>query len=103
MIRHRVTILAVGLLLGCSEGDGGFGPRDDHFVETMVELRRAAILAGRDTAQFEARKQEILEERGVTEDSLRAYVARRSADLEGMAAVWDSVNARLTVDRLQEQ
>jgi hypothetical protein len=95
MMNRIMIALTTVVLLGCDGDSGGFGPEDDQFVETMVALRRASVDAGRDTAAFEAAKTALLEERGLTEDSLRAYVERRSSDLQAMAAIWDSVNARL--------
>jgi hypothetical protein len=96
----RSVVLAIGVLLaGCEGGGAAFGPDDERFVETIVALRRAALDAGADTAAFEAARARILEERGVTEASLESYVERRSADLREMAAIWDSVNARLSQER----
>lgn len=84
------------VLSACSADDEAFGAEDEQFVETMVELRRAAQTAGRDTARFEALRRAVLEQRGVTEEELRAYVAARADDLNHMATVWDSVAARLS-------
>lgn len=90
-------ILALGIALaGCGGTDGAVGLSDERFIETMVELRRAAITAGADTAQFEQLRDAILEEQGVTESDLRAYVEATSRDLYHMAAVWDSVSTRLS-------
>ena len=84
------------LLAGCAPDESAFGPDDEAFVGTMVELRRAAMIAGTDTARFDELRSEILRERSVTEDDLRAYVEARAANLDHMAAVWDSVGARLS-------
>jgi hypothetical protein len=90
-------MMALALVLSACSGDNdAFGAEDEQFVETMVELRRAALSAGTDTARFEALRRAILEEQGVTEDELRAYVAARADDLNHMATVWDSVAARLS-------
>lgn len=92
----RMMIVLALVLSACRADDEAFGAEDEQFVETMVELRRAAMTAGRDTARFEALRRAILEERGVTEEELRAYVATRADDLNHMATVWDSVAARLS-------
>jgi hypothetical protein len=84
------------VLSACSADDEAFGVADEQFVETMVELRRAALSAGTDTARFEALRRTVLEEQGVTEEELRAYIAARASDLNHMATVWDSVAARLS-------
>ena len=88
-------LLACALLAGCaSEDPAGVG--DERFIDTMVELRRAAITAGVDTTAFARLRDSVLAEHGVTEADLRTYVHAHSADLEHMAAIWDSVSARLS-------
>ena len=86
------------VLSACSADDEAFGAEDEQFVETMVELRRAAVTAGKDTARFEALRRAVLEQQGVTEEELRAYVTSRAGNLNHMATVWDSVAARLSLD-----
>jgi hypothetical protein len=93
--------LLAALLAGCGGGEAAFGVEDDRFVNTMVELRRAALETGMDTAAFAAARRRILETHEVTEDSLRSYVERRSTDLDAMAAIWDSVNARLSEETVK--
>ena len=91
--------MALALVMSaCSADDGAFGAEDEQFVATMVELRQAALTAGTDTARFEALRRTVLEEQGVTEEELRAYVTARAGDLNHMATVWDSVAARLTAE-----
>jgi hypothetical protein len=92
----RTLLVVAFVLAACNADDGAFGAEDEQFVDTMVELRRAAVTAGVDTARFEQLSSEILEARGVTEDELRAYVSARESDLAHMASVWDSVAARLS-------
>jgi hypothetical protein len=92
----RIMMALALVLSACGADDEAFGAEDEQFVETMVELRRAALTAGRDTARFEALRRTVLEEQGVTEEELRAYVAARGEDLNHMATVWDSVAARLS-------
>jgi hypothetical protein len=90
-------MLVLGLALAaCAADEAAFGVSDARFIETMVELRRAAVTAGTDTAQFEQLRQAVLEDHGVTEADLRAYVEAKGGDLDHMAAVWDSVSARLS-------
>ena len=97
MLCMRVLLVGLVLLLsGCAAEANTFGASDERFVETMVELRRAALTAGADTAEFMRLRDAVLEEQGVTEEELRAYVEARGGDLEHMAAVWDSVVARLS-------
>jgi hypothetical protein len=92
----RVMGLLLGFVLaGCAVDENALGASDARFIETMVDLRRAALAAGTDTAQFERLREEVLAERGVTEADLRAYVDANGGDLYHMAAVWDSISARL--------
>ena len=96
MLSMRLLLLGLALLLsGCGE-DSAFGASDERFVQTMVELRRAALEAGTDTAEFMRLRSAVLEDQGVTEEELRAYVRARGGDPDHMAEVWDSVVSRLT-------
>lgn len=96
MVIMKPVVFACALLLaGCADNDG-IGAADDRFISTMVDLRQAAFRAGMDTARFEQLRDSVLSVHGVTEADLRAYVERHSGDLEHMAAVWDSVSARLS-------
>lgn len=96
-MKRIMLALALGMS-ACNADDEAFGAEDEQFVETMVELRRAAVTAGTDTARFEALRRSALEARGVTEEELRAYVRARAGDLDHMASVWDSVAARLSLE-----
>jgi hypothetical protein len=89
-----ILVLAIGIA-GCGADDSTFGVTDERFVATMVELRQAAVTAGRDTARFEELRAQTLERQGVSEEDLRAYVETHSGDLRHMAAMWDSVASRL--------
>jgi hypothetical protein len=95
-MRRYLTLAVCALLLGgCGPGDPGMGLQQARFIEVVVELRRAA-LASTDTAAFEIRKQQILAEAGVSEAELRAYVESHAGDFNHMAAVWDSINSRVS-------
>jgi len=64
------------------------------FIETYVELRRAARALD-DSAAWEARKREILNAHGVTEEALEAFVEARGGDVLFLKALWDTIEARL--------
>jgi hypothetical protein len=88
--------LAVALLLsGCARSDAPTAIERDNFVETIVELRHAAMETRGDTAAYEVRKQQILQANQVTEAELRDYVAHHGQDVEHMAEVWNDINTRL--------
>lgn len=94
-------MLAV-LTFGACTGDGaGTGLAHDRFVDVIVSLRQAANQTYGDPAAFAAQRDRILADAGVTEQELRVYVETHARDLEHMAAVWDSVNARLADPEVQ--
>jgi hypothetical protein len=93
-MRVMLPVLAL-VIAGCAVDENTFGAEDRRFVDTMVELRVAAMTAGTDTAQFDELRQKVLQENDVTEEALHAYVAANSSDLDHMAAVWDSISERL--------
>lgn len=88
----RPLILATLLLAACSGGDTAMDPEDDRFIRTIVELRTAAL---ENPGGYAAEKAQILADNGVTEEALRAYIQRHVDDLSHLAAVWDTINARL--------
>lgn len=99
--RRRVVVwvaVVVGLLAaGCGADRptrGGKTIAPEVFIDTYVELRRAARIV-HDPAAWEARKREILEARGVTEEQLQAFAESRSADVVFLKALWDTIEARL--------
>jgi hypothetical protein len=95
------TLCPALLLLACNGAEPTTAIDTDRFVETIVELRHAAAETRGDTAAYEARKQQILRERQLSEDELRDYVAQRGRDAEHMAEVWSEINRRLS-DRFLE-
>lgn len=88
----RRLILAALVLAACSSGGSATDPEDDRFIDTIVQLRTAAM---ENPGGFAAEKQQILTENGVTEEALRAYIQTHVDDLSHLAAVWDTINARL--------
>jgi hypothetical protein len=88
-------LLATLVAAGCTRGEAPTGIEQDRFVETIVELRHAAMETRGDTAAYEVRKQQILQANQVTEAQLRDYVAYHGRDVEHMAEVWNEINTRL--------
>jgi hypothetical protein len=68
-------------------------PRET-FIEVMAELRVAARTADAQP-EFEQRRRQILEDAGVTDSALVAFVRMHGRDLPLLAEVWDSVEARI--------
>lgn len=83
---------------GCQREAEPAGLPQSRFIEVMVELRKAAREVA-DSAAFAARKQQILADKGVTEEQLRTFLTTHIRDLDHLAAVWESINVRLTEDQ----
>lgn len=84
-------------MLGGCRSEPPVGPMArETFIDVMVELRRASS-QNLTQEEFEARKGEILTEANVTDSVLVEYARVYGGQLEHMAEVWDSVNARLRV------
>jgi hypothetical protein len=101
----RPTLMRMALSLGllcfamaCERDPRGPQLDPETFIDVMVELRRAHERGG-STAEFEARRDSILQEAGVTDSTLVQWVRTRQADVGFLTALWDSVNARLIATR----
>ena len=105
LARRLAAGALVGLLIaaGCDAGSGGGAAEEgavdgltrDEFVEVVVELREAEREAQEQDSTdswFRDRKEEILEERGVTETQLRDYLLAHGEDMALLEALWDSIN-----------
>lgn len=95
-VPNRVVLALIGLFAaGSCRGEQPVEPMpQETFVEVIVELRRA-VTQNPTQAEFEARKAEILEEANVTDSALVEYARVHGHQLDHMAQVWDSVNAKL--------
>lgn len=71
---------------------------DETFIQVMVDLRRAAAASAGDTSGFEAMRDSILADAGVTDSALYAWVNATAEDPERMGRVFrqirDSMRAR---------
>jgi hypothetical protein len=94
-MRHLLTA-ALALLLATCAREPATGLTDQQFIDVVVELRRAAAEHTEEPAAYEARRDEILEERGLDDAALRRYVEVRGRDLQRMAEIWSAINERLT-------
>lgn len=96
-LRQCFFAVAAGLalLVGC--GDAPSEPISrDAFIDVIIALRQAAD-GVRDSAVFAARRDEILRAHGVSDSMLIQYVRRHSRDVQMMAEIWDTIDARLAV------
>jgi hypothetical protein len=86
-------LLGTALLAGACGGRGA-GPIDPQvFEDAMVQLRLAE--PGADSAEFAARRQNILDSLGLTDSVLYAFVAAHETDPEFMAEVWEAIDVRV--------
>jgi hypothetical protein len=88
-----VMLLALTALGACQRekraGDHTISP--ERFIEANVALRQVAG----DTVDAIALRESVLEEQGITEDDLRAFVTARSDRPGELAAIWDEIYVRL--------
>ena len=89
-------LLGVAGACGADAPDGNEGERltPERFVEVYVELRRAARESP-DLVTWEARKAEILRRHGTTAEALEAFADEHAADPAFLAALWDTIRARV--------
>jgi hypothetical protein len=95
-MKTALLLLLVLTSVACNRDGAGTGLADDRFVDVVVELRRASLESQGDPATFAARREAILREASVTEEQLRGYVEAHGRDIDHMAEIWDSINARLS-------
>lgn len=79
----------------CTQNEGAQPIADEQFVRIMVELRRAADAHQGNAAAFDAAREEILTEAGVTDSMLHQYVNVRARDLERLGSVFDEIRDSL--------
>jgi hypothetical protein len=93
--------VAVALLAGVGGCDPGFpttegsaGISEEDFVEAVVELRRASLLAPSGILPITERDQRLAA-RGLTAEALRQFVEVHGVDVPYMGQVWSQVERRL--------
>ena len=103
VMRAALILVTSGMLLaGCGDDDTPLITEDRKFIEAVVALRQAAQQARGDATMYAALKVNVLSSQRVTEEELRAYIQSHAQDLDRMAAVWESINVRLTIPTTQE-
>lgn len=90
------------VLLAATIGAAACAPREQPdeiseqvFVDVLTELRRAAREHPDDITAFEAERDRVLAEAGVTDSALFRFVRARRDDPRALYEVWDSVGGRL--------
>lgn len=99
-------LLLMASLLAPGACERGSGDREqlsrEEFVATYVELRRAEIDAA-SPADFQERKAAIMERYETSGEELLAFIEAHSDDVAYLAALWDSVQARLEEQAAADQ
>jgi hypothetical protein len=94
------SIMPMALMLlalsACAESAPSEPMPRETFIDVMVQLRRAAAQDSSQAA-FDAARARILEQAGVTDSALLAYVRAYGRRLDFLAELWDTVDARLIV------
>lgn len=94
----RTVLLVLPLVLAvpasCDRDPEGPELATETYIDVMVALRRAQTYETT-PAEFAARRAEILREAGVTDSVLVQWARAHGGDVTLLAAVWDSINARL--------
>jgi hypothetical protein len=96
LVANRVLILlvALGPAAGCRRAELATGISDSTFVAVMADLKRVHDTPGMDSAQRAARRDSILQGRGLTPAQLET-AARELAQNPGRAqTVWQAVERR---------
>src|SRR5687768_9638624 len=97
-MRHSITVISLiaVLLPACDRTattpDSGLSR--DQFIEVFIALRNAKKDA-RTPAAFEEQKRQILARAKITEADFKSFGQAHAEDLSFMAAVWDTIQARL--------
>lgn len=94
MTRRILSLAPLLVLVACRQPAPHEPMPRETFIHVMVELRRAAQESP-SQAEFEARKEAILAEAGVSDSALVAFVRAHEGRLDYLSALWDSVDARL--------
>lgn len=89
-----ILLAALGPALGCGRSELATGISDSTFVSVMADLKRVNDTPGMDSAQRAARRDSILQGRGLTPAELET-AARHLAQNPGRAqTVWQAVERR---------
>jgi hypothetical protein len=89
-----VVVLAAASLAACSRDTPSSSLSDTTFVAVMAELKRLHEAVGIDSATREARRAEILKNRGLTPERLDTAARALGANPTKAQAVWQAIERR---------
>ena len=90
-----LTGLSAGAGAACAPREPTDGISEQLFVDVLTELRRAAREHPEDITAFQAERDRILTEAGVTDSALVRFVRARRDDPRALYEIWDSVAGRM--------
>lgn len=93
--RVFALVACIQLVPACGGEPQGPPLAQETYVDVMVALRRAHATTA-SPAEYEARRAEILRDAGVTDSLLVEWTRANAHDVALVAALWDSINQRLT-------
>ena len=89
-----IVLVAVGTVTSCARSELATGISDSTFVSVLAELKRVQDVPGMDSAWRAARRDSILQSRGLTPAQLEA-AAKELAQNPGRAqTVWQAIERR---------
>jgi hypothetical protein len=96
VVRHLSLIVLVGLaaVAGCQRSRSGNGVSDSTFVSVMADLKRVQDASGLNDGQRAARRDSILQGRGLTPAQLEAAARALAENPARAQTVWQAVQQR---------
>ena len=89
-----IALVAVGPAAGCRRTDLATGISDSTYVAVMAELKRVHDTPGMDPAQRAARRDSILQSRGLTPAQLEEAARHLAQNPARAQTVWQAVERR---------
>ena len=95
--RHLLLLVLVSLAsaAGCRRPQLATGVSDSAFVAVMADLKRVQDAPGMDSAQRAARRDSILQSRGLTPAELEASARHLAENPSRAQSVWQAIQRRV--------
>ena len=94
--RHSLLVVLIGLgsAAGCRRSELATGVSDSAFVAVMADLKRVQDAPGIDSAQRAARRDSVLQSRGLTPAQLEAAALQLARNPGRAQTVWQAIQQR---------